>query len=136
MYPFRRLVAWRRAHALALFVHQVTERFDSRRYVSLVNQMRRAALSIPANIAEGSGRASETQFARFLEIALASARELDYHALLTKDLGLLAPSDYARLEARVDEVCRILVVLHRKVARHGVQQPRRGNRRIREPRAS
>lgn len=130
MLPFRRLAAWRRAHALALHVHEVTESLGTRRHWSLVAQMRRAAVSIAANIAEGSGRASEAEFAHFLAIALASARELDYHALLAKDLALVTPSDYARLEARVDEVCRILVVLRRKVVEkaEGTRRAKRGKR--------
>lgn len=115
MYPFRRLAVWRRAHALALVIHEVTERAYRGRYAALINQMRRASMSIPANIAEGSGQDTKPQFARYLTIALGSARELDYHTLLAKDLGLLPPSDYVRLEARTDQVCRMLAGLRLRV---------------------
>jgi four helix bundle protein len=115
MFPFRRLAAWRRAHSLALQVHEVTERTARGRYSSLVHQMRRASTSVAANIAEGSGQVTSAQFGRYLTIALGSARELDYHLLLAHDLGLYPSSDYARLDARVDEVCRVLVVLRRRV---------------------
>lgn len=115
MYPFRKLAVWRRAHALALATHEVTERVYRGGYASLINQMRRASMSIPANIAEGSGQKTKPQFARYLTIALGSARELDYHALLAKDLGLLPLSDYARLEARIDQVCRMVAVLRIRV---------------------
>jgi len=132
MFPFRRLAAWRRAHALALHVHQVTERTTQGRYVSLVNQMRRASSSVAANIAEGSGQVTAAQFARYLTIALGSARELDYHLLLAHDLGLYSSSDYARLDARVDEVCRVLVVLRLRVlegAERGTHPIGSGSRR-------
>src|SRR5262245_48168130 len=108
MFPFRKLSVWRRAHALALMVHEVTERRSRGRYYSLINQMRRASASIPANIAEGSGQVTAPQFARYLTIAIGSARELDYHVLLAKDLGVLPMSDYARLSARADQLCGML----------------------------
>ena len=72
-------------------------------------------MSIAANIAEGSGQVTAAQFARYLTIALGSARELDYHLLLAHDLKLIASPDYARLDARVDEVCRMLVVFRMRV---------------------
>ena len=72
-------------------------------------------MSIPANIAEGTGQVTAAQFARYLTIALGSARELDYHVLVARDLMLLGSSDYARLEARVDQVCRMLAVLRLRV---------------------
>lgn len=117
MYPFRKLSVWRRAHALALQVHEVTEpAFRRRRYWSLIDQMRRAAMSVASNIAEGSGQATSAQFARYLTIALGSARELDYHVLLARDLAVLTSSDYVRLDARVDQVSRMLTVFRNRVA--------------------
>lgn len=77
--------------------------------------MRRASASVAASIAEGSGQVTAAQFARYLTIALGSARELDYHLLLGHDLGLYPSSDYARLDARCDEVCRVLNVLRIRV---------------------
>ena len=115
MYRFRKLAVWRRAHALTLQVHEVTERVYRGRFLSLIGQMRRASMSIAANISEGSGQVTDAQFARYLTIALGSARELDYHILLAKDLGILSSSDYARLDARVDQVCRMLMGLRTRV---------------------
>jgi four helix bundle protein len=77
--------------------------------------MVRAAHSIPTNIAEGSGRASGRQFAQFLQIAIASARELDYFLQLAVDLGAISRSDHAKLEARTDEVTKMLVGLRKAV---------------------
>ena len=133
MFPFRKLAVWRRAHALTLAVYAVTERVYRGRYASLINQMRRASMSIGGNIAEGSGQVTKPQFARCLTIALSAARELDYHVLLAKDLGLLPLSDYARLEARTDQVCRMIAVLRvrvlEEVDRAAERRPLR-NRRV------
>jgi four helix bundle protein len=119
MYPVRKLSVWRRAHALTLLIHEVTERSHCGRYLSLVNQMRRASMSIAANIAEGTGQVTAAQFTRYLTIALGSARELDYHVLMARDLRLLGSSDDARLDARVDQVCRMLAVLRLRVLERG-----------------
>jgi len=134
MFPFRKLAVWRKAHSLALHVYELTELAYRGRYLSLIDQMRRASMSIAANIAEGSGQVTNAQFARYLTIALGSARELDYHVLLARDLGLLAPSDCVRLDARVDEVSRMLLVFRNRVARptsptlrHRVHQASAGN---------
>ena len=117
MYPFRKLSVWRRAHALALQVYQTTEpAARQRRYWSLIDQMRRASTSIAANIAEGSGQVTSAQFARYLTIALGSARELDYHVLLARDLGVLTISDSVRLDARVEQVAKMLTVFRTRVA--------------------
>ena len=127
MYPFRKLNVWRRAHALVLQVYQVTEpAFQRHRYWSLIDQMRRAAMSVTSNIVEGSGHTSSAQFARYLAIALASARELDYHVLLARDLGVITVSDSARLDARVDEVSRMLLVFQQRVSERASRKtPRR-----------
>ena len=115
MFPFRRLAVWRRAHELALAVHEVTERVYRGRYASLISQMRRSSMSVAANIAAGSAQVTPAQFARYLTIAVGSARELDYHVLLAKDLGLLPMSDYARLDARVDQVAAMVAALRIRV---------------------
>jgi four helix bundle protein len=135
MYPFRKLSVWRRAHALALQVHEATEpAFQRRRYWSLIDQMRRASISVAAKIAEGSGQVTSAQFAGYLTIALGSARELDYHVLLGRDLRVLTNSDYARLDARVDQVSRMLAVFRDRVAERAQKSaPRRRVHRISGP---
>jgi four helix bundle protein len=115
MYPFRKLAVWRRAHALALQVHEVTERNYEGRYWSLIDQMRRSSASIASSIAQGSGEASNEQFARYLSNALRSARQLDYLVLLARDLGVLPTSDGVRLDARVEQVARMLTVFRSRV---------------------
>lgn len=125
MYPFRKLAVWKRAHALALQVHELTEQNYQGRYWSLIDQMRRASASVAANIAEGSGQVTSAQFARYLTIALGSARELDYHVLLARDLGALSTSDCVRLDARVDQVSRMLSVFRDRVADRASKARRR-----------
>ena len=115
MYPFRKLAVWHRAHELTLGIHEVTERVYRGRYASLINQMRRASMSVAANIAEGCGQVTAAQFARYLTISIGSLRELDYHVLLAKDLGVLPLADFARLDARVDQVAAMLAMLRVRV---------------------
>lgn len=130
MAPFRRLTVWKKAHELVLRVHESTADVSERRYPGLAAQLRAAATAVAARIVEGCGRDSPGEFAEFLDAALRLARELDYHLLLATDLGALGRSDYARLNARIDQVCRMLVALRTTVlARTG--HPGRSNARRR-----
>jgi four helix bundle protein len=81
----------------------------------LVSQIRRSAASVPANIAEGCGRRGNGEFHRFLQIAMGSASELEYHLLLSKDLKLLDVENHKKLQTQVEEVKRMLASLTRKV---------------------
>ena len=129
MYPFRKLSVWRRAHALVLAVHEVTERRDRGRHLSLVYQTRRASASVAANIVKGSAQATSAQFAEYLTTALNDAKELDYQVLLARDLGVISLADFARLEARIDQVCGMLAMLRQRV----IQGSERGSYRRRPP---
>jgi four helix bundle protein len=86
MRDFRELKVWRKAHELTLDVYRVTRAFPKEETYGLTSQIRRAAASVGANIAEGSGKNSRSDFARYLQIAIGSASELEYHLLLAKDL--------------------------------------------------
>jgi len=83
----------------------------------LTSQIRRASGSVGANIAEGCGRAGGPELARFLQIALGSGSEVEYHLLLAHGLGLLNDSDYNRLDGDVTEIKRMLTSFIQKV--HG-----------------
>ena len=78
MRDFRKLDVWDRAHQLTLDVYRATGSFPSNERFGLTTQMRRCAISIPSNIAEGAGRESRPDYARFLGVAIGSAHELDY----------------------------------------------------------
>jgi len=104
MKNFKELNVWLKAHQLVLAVYQVTKSFPSDELFGLTSQMRRAAASIPANIAEGCGRSSDAEFARFLYISFGSASELEYHILLAHDLGMLNEIDCGKLTENVIEI--------------------------------
>lgn len=108
MRNFRDIKAWKKAHELVLSVYEATRTFPSDERYGLITQARRAAASIPANIAEGCGRDGEVELARFCEIAAGSASELEYHLLLAHDLGFLSQNQHDRLDSEVNEVKRML----------------------------
>ena len=112
---FRELKVWQRAHDLTLAVYQVTATFPRGELYGLTSQLRRCSSSVPANLAEGCGRNSDAEFARFCSIAMGSASELEYHLLLAKDLKLIKPQDYAELSQRAIELKQMLTALVRKL---------------------
>ena len=111
MRDFRKLQVWGKSHQLTLAIYQITKTFPKEELYGLTSQIRRAAASIPANIAEGSGRSGDGEFGRFLQIAAGSASELDYHLLLAHDLGYLPELDYQKLSPVTQEIKRMLVGL-------------------------
>ncbi len=108
MRDFRELKVWGKAHSLTLDVYKATRTFPRDELYGLTSQTRRAAVSIGANIAEGCGKHSRPDFARYLQNALGSASELEYHVLLARDLGYLASENHQGLTVRVGEVKRML----------------------------
>jgi len=113
MQDFRRLK--NRAHELALDVYTVTKHFPREEHYGLRSQLRSSSASIGMNLAEGCGRNGDREFARFLQIAMGSASELEYQLLLSHDLGLLEKNSYPQLHARVAEVKKMLASLLRKL---------------------
>jgi len=108
MSDFKRLIVWRKSHALALAIHRAAARIRGVMYSSLRSQMVRAALSIPANIVEGRGQRSDREFARYLRSSLNSSSELEYHLISARDTGVMANSEYVSLLAQTIEVRRML----------------------------
>ena len=94
----------------------VNDGFSEARDVGLVSQIRRACVSIAANIAEGCGRKGDGEFHRFLNMAMGSASEVEYHLLLSRDLKFVNNSDYQRLDTQVTEIKRMLASLTKKVS--------------------
>ena len=115
MYPYKKLVVWQRSHALAASLYESGALDESPRYRALVDQIRRCAASIAANIAEGAGSDSQSSFARYLGIALASAHELESHFLLARDIGCITPKTSEQFTASVESVKRMLTSLRRAV---------------------
>ena len=114
MQSFRRVEAWRKAHALLLNCNRVLRRFPSQ-YGSLRTQLRRAAESLPTNIVEGRGCATDKEFARFLQISSRSCDELEYHLLVAHDYAVLETSDWRSLTADTQEARRMIIGLRQKV---------------------
>ena len=108
MRDFRKLKVWEKGHRLTLDIYNVTVSFPSEELYGLTSQMRRACAAIPANVAEGCGRGSNADLARFLQIALGSASELENHLLLAQDLAFVKPTDYERLSREVTDLKRML----------------------------
>lgn len=108
MQDFRNLKVWHDAHELTLLLYRYTDSFPKSERYGLTSQLRRAGSSIPANLAEGCGRGSDADFARFVQFAIGSASELDYHLLLARDLGYLSNDVYDHCKEHVDEVLRML----------------------------
>ena len=115
MKDFRNLQVWEKSHQLTLAVYSATRTFPQSELFGLTSQIRRSASSIPANIAEGCGRGSNAEFARSLQIAMGSASELEYHLLLSRDLGLIGGDAFASLSVQVVEVKRMLAALISKI---------------------
>ena len=110
MKDFRSLKVWEKAHALTLAIYKSTERFPKQELHSLTNQIQRAAVSIPANIAEGCGKDSDAELKRYFSIAMGSAGELEYLLLLAHDLGYLQASVYQSIQSNLVETRKMLNV--------------------------
>ena len=111
MEDFKDFKVWLKAHELTIQVYTVTRAFPREEIYGLTSQMRRAAVSVGANIAEGCERGSDAELKRFVQIARGSANELEYHLLLAKDLQSLQAFEYKNLDAKVQEIQRMLAAL-------------------------
>jgi four helix bundle protein len=115
MKDFKELKVWSKAHQLTIDIYRMTRVFPRDEMYGLTSQLRRSSASIGANIAEGCGRRSDGEMARFLQIARGSASETEYHLLLAKDLGFLQERDFHNAEQRIIEVQRMLTSLVQRV---------------------
>ncbi len=105
---YRDLVAWQRARELVKLVYRLTERFPRAELYGLTQQLRRAAVSVPSNIAEGYGRGSAGDYLRFLQTARGSIYEVQTQLILAEDLGYASPQDVAPVGELLDECSRVL----------------------------
>ena len=114
MHDFQNLRVWHEAHAYAVAVDRAVSQASKGR-AELINQLRRAADSIPANIAEGSGQLTDPQFVRFLAIALGSATESANHLMLARDTHAIPASVADDLLSRISRVRRMLINLLKRL---------------------
>jgi len=119
MRDFRKLKVWEKAHHLTLQVYRITKNFPSDERFGLTVQLRRAAASVPTNIAEGCGRDSERELARFMSIAAGSASEVEYQLLLACDLNYIHEEQYRELNQQVNEVKMMLNSFLQKLTANG-----------------
>jgi four helix bundle protein len=118
MRPYERLLAWQHCHRLTLFTYQVTSTFPKSELYGITSQMRRAAASAAANIAEGSAKRGKAELRRFLDISLGSLSELSYFLCLAHDLKLLPHDDWQEFERLHDIAGKTTMGLYKAIARH------------------
>ena len=111
MGDFKKLQVWQKSHQLALAIYRATSSFPAQEQYGLTSQLRRAATSIAANLAEGCGRRMDRELDRYVRISLGSATELEYHLILARDIGCLTPARYEPLAANTSEVQNMLAGL-------------------------
>src|SRR5438105_13983034 len=116
MSDFKKLRVWHKAHALSLSVDRLSKSIRTVQYAALRNQIFRAALSIPANIAEGRRKTSQKEFIRFLGIALSSSSELESHLLFAQDAEIIAKSEAVSLIGQTILVREMLYALIKRVS--------------------
>jgi four helix bundle protein len=128
VFRFEKLDAWQVAIGFAQDVYRATSRFPDNERFGLTSQLRRSAVSISSNIAEGSGRASDAEFARFLEIAYGSLMEVVSQLQIAKLQGYLKPSEFDELYQASDRLARILSGLRSSLSRRHMKRPSSGPR--------
>ena len=115
MKDFRQLQIWERSHQLTLQIYRITRGFPAEERYGLISQMRRSSSSVPTNIAEGCGRSSDLDFARFLDHSMGSASELEYQLILSHDLGYLPEDQFVKATTELIEIKRMLNALIQKL---------------------
>jgi four helix bundle protein len=116
---FTELKVWQRSHALVLQVYRLTRGFPADERYGIMSQLRRAALSVPTNIAEGSKRQGSQDYARFLNIAEGSLVETEYLVMVSRDLGHTTPGAAEPLLNEIKEIAGMLHSLRTKVEQQG-----------------
>jgi four helix bundle protein len=111
MRDYEQLRVWTSAHQSALEIHRISLTFPRSEMFALTSQIRRSAFSVPANIAEGCERNSNLDFARFLDIAMGSAKETDYHLLCSRDLGYVSLDLYQNIKSDLIRIQKMLTTL-------------------------
>jgi four helix bundle protein len=112
-YSFEKLLVWKKSRQLAVSIYKTTKEFPKEELFGMTSQMRRCGVSIASNIAEGSGRQTFNEKARFTEIAYASALELLNQLLISLDLDYLKEEDYIKLRTEIEEITFMLDALRK-----------------------
>ncbi len=113
IYSFEKLTVWNKSKNLSIFVYKATRSFPKEELFGLVSQMRRCSVSISSNIAEGSGRHTQKDKARFTEIAYGSALELLNQTIICKELEFFSNEEYQTIRNELEEITLMLDALHK-----------------------
>lgn len=124
MRPHHNLEAWNKAVELVTDIYRTTDSFPKEERYGLTSQIRRAAVSIPANIAEGAGRFSNKEFARFLSNAQGSASELETELIIAHCLGYLSDANFSQLNNQLERIGRLITGLSKHVGSAIARQAR------------
>ena len=122
MKNYKELLVWRKAHLFVLAAYSATKLYPKEEMYNLTSQIRRSAVSIPTNIAEGCGKFTQSDFARYLQISFGSAQEVEYLTFLSFELGYLSLKEFKTLDAQINEVKAMLLGLLSKVRRDGAKK--------------
>ena len=112
---FKDLIVWQKAHAFVLLVYNISCNFPNIERFGLCSQFQRAAVSIPANIAEGYRKLSKADKLRFINISQGSLEECRYYVILSKDLAYISTDEYEQLNGLIEDVSRLLNAYGRKI---------------------
>jgi four helix bundle protein len=115
MQNFKELKVWQKSHLMVLKIYENTRLFPKEELYGLTSQLRRSAISVPANLAEGCGKDSRADVANYFQVALGSLHETEYYILLSKDLLYVADEKYKELDEKVQEVKAMLIALIKSV---------------------
>ncbi len=116
MRDYKKLAIWKKSHELTLLIyHDILPAFPKHENFHLASQTKRAAYSIPMNIAEGTGKNTDKDFASFLDISLGSAHELEYCCFLGKDLGYLSVEQFNKVNNEINQVKAMLIGLIKSI---------------------
>jgi four helix bundle protein len=110
---FKNLKVWQKGMGLVVTIYKATTQFPKEEIYGLTSQIKRSTVSIPSNIAEGSGHGSDKDFNRFLNIALGSSFELETQLILAKELEFLSEKDFSNISENLDEVQRMITGLQK-----------------------
>jgi four helix bundle protein len=116
MQDFKNLKAWQKSHALLVDIYRAVDSFPREECYGLARQLKEAAVSVEANLAEGCGRSGDHEFRRFVSISLGSACEIESHLIAARDLKFLPTPAFERVHSMCQEVRRMLVSLFRRLS--------------------
>ena len=115
MQDYRKLNVWEKSHSFTLEIYSITKSFPAEEKFGVISQIRRSAASIPTNIAEGTGRGSNKEFNRFLQISMGSASETEYLLILSMDLEYVDNNIFNKLLKDIQEIKKMLTGLMKKL---------------------